>query len=178
MFLRDKLKQLWQKREVRELPFLLIALLLAYILRAQPPVEPKVSFSLAQNETNNYTSNNTQIRESHPQSETSRQERERKAEPLYNHLARRNPFTPEGSYSEIIIPENPYSLVAILVGKEKRALLKFFTGEVRTVKEGELLIDGAKVLKIGENSVIIERLGKKKELKLFQVEVEKWKIKK
>ncbi|MEM4959489.1 MAG: hypothetical protein QXX12_06430 [Nanopusillaceae archaeon] len=178
MFLKDKLKQLWQKREVKELPFLLLALLLAYILRAQPPTEPKVSFSLAQNETNNYTSNNTQIKESHPQSDTSRQERARKAEPHYNHLARRNPFTPEGSYSEMIIPETPYNLVAILVGKEKRALLRFFTGELRPVKEGDILIDGAKVLKIDKDSVIIERLGKKKELRLFKVEVERWKIKK
>ncbi|MEM4919585.1 MAG: hypothetical protein QW518_09620 [Thermofilaceae archaeon] len=178
MITKDKLREFWQKREVRELPFLLIALLFAYVLRDKPPMEPKLSLSIAKDRVNNHTSNIMQPEESLPEKDVSKREGVDRGEPLYNHLARRNPFTPEGSYSEIIIPENPYSLVAILVGKEKRALLKFFTGEVRTVKEGELLIDGAKVLKIGENSVIIERLGKKKELKLFQVEVEKWKIKK
>lgn len=91
---------------------------------------------------------------------------------------KRNPFTPEGSYSDLMIPENPYTLVAIMKGKPSKALLKLFTGEVQAVKEGDTLLDGARVLKIGEKSVIIERLGKRQELKLLHIEVERWQIKK
>lgn len=95
----------------------------------------------------------------------------------YVFIERRNLFTPEGSYSETTIPENPYTLVAIKLGEPKQAILKLFTGDFIMVKEKDTLIDGAKVIKITEKSVIIERLGKKRELFIFKAEVEKWKPK-
>lgn len=92
----------------------------------------------------------------------------------YTFLKRRNIFTPEGSYSEIEIPENAYILVAVKLGKPKQAILKLFTGKLIVVKEKDLLIDGGKVLKITKNSVIIERLGKKRELYIFQYDIKQW----
>ena len=96
----------------------------------------------------------------------------------YENLARRNPFTPEGSYSEVAIPENPYTLIAIKLGPPHQALLKLFTGEIITVKEKDKLLDGARVIKIKEKSVIIKRLNKERELHLFNIEVDKWRPKK
>lgn len=92
-------------------------------------------------------------------------------------LESRNPFSSDGSYLDIALPENPYMLVAILSGKEAKALIKNFTGDLVVVKKGDTLIDGAKVKKITEKSLIVTKDGKDRELKIFNVEIERWKPK-
>lgn len=164
-----------------ELSFLIVFLLVAFLFRERPeilenlhrisseervPSEPsKREPSKAEGDRDNRTQG-TQI------------SAEKRDTGKVSTLARRNPFTPDGTYSDLVIPDNPYTLVAILKGNPNRALVRLFTGEVKAIKEGDLLLDGSKVLKIEERSVIIERLGKRRELKLLHVEVEKWQIKK
>uniref|UniRef100_A0A7C4JQ55 Uncharacterized protein n=1 Tax=Thermodesulfobacterium geofontis TaxID=1295609 RepID=A0A7C4JQ55_9BACT len=85
-------------------------------------------------------------------------------------IMERNLFTVDGRYSEKIQvpPENPYSLVAVVIsGKEKRAILKDFTGEIFIAKEKEKMIDGYIIEKIDKNSVILKRGKQKKELKIL-----------
>ncbi len=97
----------------------------------------------------------------------------------YTQIFKRNPFTLEGSYYPIPIPEIPFTLIAVKTSPSPtRAILRSFTGEVLIVKKGDKLFDGSKVVEVKENAVILERLGKKRELKIFSVEVERWKPKK
>lgn len=184
---KESWKKFWQRRELRELPILLFLFLFAYLLRDKPSIEKDSLTTITRYHLNEHLANHTEnktISGEHTLSQnmTSTKGEEKtnlKREKLkYSYLTHRNPFSPEGSYSELILPENPYTLVAILTGKEKRVIFKLFTGEMVIAKERDTLIDGAKVLKIKKNSVIIERLGNRKELRLFQIEVEKWKPKK
>ncbi|MFN3406832.1 MAG: hypothetical protein ACK40E_03785 [Caldimicrobium sp.] len=159
--------------------FVAIFFIIAFVLREVPPsldeLEKKQQnqtyLQLADNFTENKSFALSPVTNS---SEISNQTTKKKN---YSHLKKRNVFTPEGSYSEIEIPDTPYVLVAVKLGKPNQALLRLFTGEIITVKPKDLLLDGAKVVKINKNSVIIERLGKKKELYIFHYEVERWKPK-
>jgi hypothetical protein len=83
---------------------------------------------------------------------------------------KRNLFTVDGRYGDKIErpPENPYSLVAVIIsGKEKRAILKDFTGQLFIAKEKEKMIDGYIIEKIDKNSVVLKRGKQKKELKIL-----------
>jgi hypothetical protein len=85
-------------------------------------------------------------------------------------IMKRNLFTVDGRYGDKIErpPENPYSLVAVMIsGKEKRVILKDFTGELFTAKEKEKMIDGYIIEKIDKNLVILKRGKQKKELKIL-----------
>jgi hypothetical protein len=85
-------------------------------------------------------------------------------------IMNRNLFTVDGRYGDKIErpPENPYSLVAVVIsGKEKRAILKDFTGQLFTAKEKEKMIDGYIIEKIDKNSVVLKRGKQKKELKIL-----------
>lgn len=90
----------------------------------------------------------------------------------------RNPFSLEGSYINITLPEEPFKLVAVKTKPEKEAILQSFKGDLIKVKEKDILFDGSKVIKIDYNKVILQKDKKKKELKLFYIEVDKWRPKK
>jgi len=87
-----------------------------------------------------------------------------------NDIMNRNLFTVDGSYGNKIrnLPKNPYSLVAVVIsGKEKRAILRDFTGRIFIAKKREKMIDGFVIEKINKNSVILKRGKQKKELKIL-----------
>jgi len=87
-----------------------------------------------------------------------------------NDIMNRNLFAVDGRYGDKIekLPENPYSLVAIvIIEKEKRAILKDFRGQFFVAKEKEKMIDGYVIEKIGKNSVILKRGKQKKELRIL-----------
>jgi len=87
-----------------------------------------------------------------------------------NDIMNRNLFTVDGSYGNKIrnLPKNSYSLVAVVIsGKEKRAILRDFTGRILVAKEKEKMIDGFVIEKINKNSVILKRGKQKKELKIL-----------
>lgn len=157
-----------------EIGIFILFLVLAFFLREKPLLKVEKDFAnfTSNNFTSNFTGNFTE------ENNTLNVKNATLKLPSYSFLKKRNPFSPEGSYIGKPIPENPFSLIGIRAGSSPSALLKSFTGEIIVVKEGDKLIDGSRVVKIGENFVIIERLGKKRELKLFSVEVEKWKPKK
>ena len=89
----------------------------------------------------------------------------------YKKLDERNIFSSSGGYEVtkdlMRIPENPYTLIAILHGSEKRIVIKEFTGDLVSVKEGGALIDGAIVKKIGDSVVTLEKGGQTRELKIL-----------
>ncbi len=91
--------------------------------------------------------------------------------PEYTKIDAKNIFSISGSYETSKelkqIPENAYSLVAILHGTEKRIIVREFTGDLVSVKEGGTLIDGAVVQKIGENVVTVAKGDQTKELKIL-----------
>lgn len=67
------------------------------------------------------------------------------------------------------LPENPYNLIAVVLGKEKRAVFKEFTGAIVSFSAGQKLIDGAVISAIGDNRVTVKRGGKMKEYRILHV---------
>jgi len=95
--------------------------------------------------------------------------------PLDTTLKERNLFAESGSYDvkddkkKVVLPENPYFLVAVLLGKEKKAVFREYTGTIRTLTAGNSLIDGAEITEINPQSVKVRKGKEVKELKLFDV---------
>jgi hypothetical protein len=82
-------------------------------------------------------------------------------------IMERNLFTVDGKYGGKFDrpPENAYTLLAIMMaGKEKKALMRDFLGQQFFAKEKDILIDGFRVVKIMDNSVILKRGNQTKEL--------------
>jgi hypothetical protein len=82
-------------------------------------------------------------------------------------IMERNLFTVDGKYGGKFDPppENAYTLLAIMMaGKEKKALMRDFLGQQFFAKEKDILIDGFRVVKIIDNSVILKRGNQTKEL--------------
>lgn len=94
---------------------------------------------------------------------------------LYGHLDKRNVFSEDGSYEKELkkIPENAYNLIAVLKGREKRAIFREYTGTLVSVKVGDKLIDGAVVTDIGSMTVRVKKDKDKKEYRIFDVKQKK-----
>ena len=69
------------------------------------------------------------------------------------------------------LPENPYTLIGILQGEEKKAVFREFTGSIVTLTVGKELIDGSVITRINSTSVEVKKGKEKKELKIFDVKV-------
>ena len=88
-------------------------------------------------------------------------------------LKKRNIFALDGSYKEVkaatllTIPENPYTLLAILQGKERNALFREFTGAVIAAPLHKKMIDGFVVTRISDLNVQLKRGKETKELGVF-----------
>jgi len=95
--------------------------------------------------------------------------------PLDTTLKDRNLFAESGSYvvkddkKKVVLPENPYSLIAVLMGKEKKAVFREYTGAIQTLASGNTMIDGAVITEINPRSVKVRKGKEVKELKLFDV---------
>ncbi len=100
-----------------------------------------------------------------------------KETPKSRNLEARNIFEPKGDYEKpkelIIIPEKPYNLIAVLEGKEKRAILRDYTGRIVSLKAGDKMIDGAVVIKIDKLSITAKKGVKEKEYRIFDVKPQK-----
>jgi hypothetical protein len=82
----------------------------------------------------------------------------------------KNIFVPSGAYTEPIgqvLTENPYVLIAVLQGKEKKAVFREQTGNVVTLPVGKSLLDGFVITRIDSVSVQLQKRDQKKELRLF-----------
>jgi len=97
--------------------------------------------------------------------------------PRAGNIVVRNIFEPDGGYEKpaelIIIPENPYNLIAVLEGKEKQAIMREYTGRMVSFKIGDKMIDGAVVTGMDKMSVTVKRGKKEKEYRIFDVKPKK-----
>jgi len=95
-------------------------------------------------------------------------------------LKERNIFSPDGSYtkSEAVLkgpllkgplPENPYTLIGILQGEEKKAVFKDYTGSIITLTIGKQLSDGSIIRRIDNFFVEVEKGEEKRELRIFNI---------
>ena len=96
-------------------------------------------------------------------------------------LEERNIFTPDSnqgiSSTKESLPEDPYTLIGILKGEEKKAVIREHTGSIVTLREGDKLTDGSVITRIDTYSVEIEKGGEKKELRMFNVKIPKGRLK-
>jgi hypothetical protein len=96
-------------------------------------------------------------------------------------LKERNIFSPDGSYTPAgsytksgtafkgPLPENPYTLIGILHGEEKKAVFRDFTGSLITLTVGKKLVDGSVITHIDKLSVRLKKGQEKRELRIFDV---------
>jgi hypothetical protein len=100
----------------------------------------------------------------------------------YKNLEARNIFDMDGNYEKPkelkIIPENPYNLIAVLEGKEKRAIFKEYTGSYVSFKKGDKMMDGAIIKDIGSLKVTVKKGKDLKEYRIFEIKKNKDKDKK
>jgi len=68
-------------------------------------------------------------------------------------------------------PENPYTLIGILHGEEKKAVFREYTGSILFLTVGKKLIDDSIITRIDSTSVEVKKGKEKKELKIFDVKV-------
>jgi hypothetical protein len=69
------------------------------------------------------------------------------------------------------LPENPYTLIGILQGEEKKAVFREYTGSIVFLTIGKKLIDESVITRIDSTSVEVKKGKEKKELKIFDVKV-------
>ena len=85
-------------------------------------------------------------------------------------IQERNLFAASGSYLESTdkpMPNNPYNLIAVLQGKEKKAVFRDYTGKVSTLSTGKEMMDKFVIDRIDNVSVQLVKGDEKKELRLF-----------
>ena len=96
----------------------------------------------------------------------------------YDALKDRNIFAADGKYAIVAmsgpgmkgpLPENPYTLIGILQGEEKKAVFREHTGSIITLTVGKELIDGSVITRIDNLSVEVKRGKEKRELRIFSV---------
>ena len=63
-----------------------------------------------------------------------------------------------------VLPENPYTLIGILEGREKKAVLREYTGNLSVLTQGKKLIDEAIITRIDSRSIKVKKDGKEREL--------------
>jgi len=141
---------------------LILACYLGFMLSKEPNMDltPKKSFAslnatqMSPNSTSNATNDTMASLIKRPKVED-------------KEIMERNLFTVDGKYGGKFDrpPENAYTLLAIMmVGKEKKALMRDFLGQQFFAKEKDILMDGFRVVKITDNSVILKRGKETKEL--------------
>ena len=98
-------------------------------------------------------------------------------------LRERNIFTPDGKYpiltpAGVIAGQPPekldtitYTLIGVLDGEEKKAVLRESTGSIVALTEGKKLKDGSVITRIDKFAVEMEKGKEKSELKIFNVKV-------
>jgi hypothetical protein len=69
------------------------------------------------------------------------------------------------------LPENPYTLIGILQGEEKKAVFREYTGSIVFLTIGKKLIDDSIITRIDSTSVEVKKGKEKKELKIFNIKV-------
>ena len=90
-------------------------------------------------------------------------------------LKERNIFTADGNYtvsqaaSKGPLPENPYTLIGVLQGEEKKAVFRDYTGSLVTLTVGKKLGDGSVITHIDKLSVELKKGQEKTELRIFDV---------
>lgn len=85
----------------------------------------------------------------------------------------RNIFSVDGSYASVSdlkqTPESSYNLIAVLRGKEKRAVFREYSGNMVFLKTGDKLIDGSIIADIDKLSVRTKKGSETKEYRIFDV---------
>lgn len=85
-------------------------------------------------------------------------------------IKERNVFSASGTYAESSaqpLPDNPYTLIAVLQGNEKKAVFRDHNGVVSTLPVGKKLPDEFVITRIDTLSVQLEKRNEQKDLRLF-----------
>lgn len=88
-------------------------------------------------------------------------------------LKARNIFVSDGSYAlpaaKKLIPDRPYTLLGVMLGKEKKAVFREYTGSIAYLGEGAKMLDDSVIISIEKLSVTARKGKEKKEYKIFDI---------
>lgn len=88
-------------------------------------------------------------------------------------LKARNIFVSDGSYAlpvaKKLIPDIPYTLLGVMLGKEKKAVFREYTGSIAYLGEGAKMLDDSVIISIEKLSVKTKKGKEKKEYKIFDI---------
>lgn len=88
----------------------------------------------------------------------------------------RNIFSADGRYPVITtqgkreIPEVPYTLLGVMLGKEKKAVFREYTGSIVSLSEGAKMLDDSVITTIEKLSVKVKKGKKEREYRIFHLE--------
>lgn len=84
----------------------------------------------------------------------------------------RNIFAANGAYTDSDnkpIPENPYTLIGVIQGKETKAIFRDYTGSIVTGTAGQKMRDGFIIIEIDDASVKLRKGKEEREMKAFAI---------
>lgn len=96
-----------------------------------------------------------------------------KADKDRSELKARNIFVSDGSYSlavhKKLIPDIPYTLLGVMLGKEKKAVFREYTGSIVSLGVGAKMLDDSVITSIEKLSVKARKGKEEKEYRIFNI---------
>lgn len=152
------------KRYRMDLIFIGVAVILALLLSEKPArVQDKKQSAIGKTER---LADKTTVKSPvvEPVSDRDKTRRELKA---------RNIFVSDGSYAlsvaKKMIPDMPYTLLGVMLGKEKKAVFREYAGSIVYLGEGAKMLDDSVITSIEKLSVKVKKGKEKKEYKIFDI---------
>ena len=151
----------------------IIAVVIIALLATQKPQRPAVDLKLRPSSPS--IGDKTKLPDAKKEEKEAVQKKIVKEVVVLGALKERNIFSPDGSYvmSGAVLkgplPENPYTLIGVLKGEEKKAVFRDYTGSIIVLTVGKKLVDGSIITNIDRLSVQLEKGEEKKELKVFDL---------
>ncbi|MGA3209241.1 MAG: hypothetical protein ABSE05_15650 [Syntrophales bacterium] len=151
------------RQYTQDIASIALVLILAFLLSGRPSIDLSVHPSVSHEEASEKSSS----------AEQQKKEVIKRRTVSDDILKNRNIFAESGSYAApgVIagqaLPPNPYKLISVLQGKEKKAVFREYTGAVVTLPVGKKMIDDFIITKIESVSVKLKKDKEEKELRLF-----------
>ncbi len=147
------------RQYTQDIASIALVLLLAFLLAGRPGIDLSVHPSVSHKEADEKPSS----------AEQQKKEVIKRSTVSDDILKSRNIFAESGIYaaSGQALPPDPYKLISVLHGKEKKAVFREYTGAVVTLPVGKKMIDDFIITKIESVSVKLKKDKEEKELRLF-----------
>lgn len=163
---RGVMKNYFQLKRYRiDLIFIVLAVILALLLSGKPVrVQGQKQLTVKKAEQVDEAKATVKGPASEPASD---------GDKLFSELKARNIFVSDGSYAlavpKKLIPDMPYTLLGVMLGKEKKAVFREYTGAIVSLGIGAKMLDDSVISSIEKLSVKAKKGKEEKEYKIFDI---------